>query len=134
MPLRSICCLILWNDVQVKMQKSSQVLLLLSFFPCPVLQSVWRCVGADHCPWGVGSCHPPSRRGPWDRGEAGRRGEAGCCQQLPLFSDLLGLKVAHSLAFWGISFEASFPSLPEAGFRPPPCFSFTILWITVSID
>lgn len=144
MPLRSICCSILWNDVQVKLQKSSQVLLLLLLlflFPPPVLQSPRGFAGSRTLSLGswpmqeaeshrLPSGFPGRALG---QGWGGKQG-GSCCQQFPLFSDLLRLKVTHSLASWGISFEVSFSSLPEAGFRPPPCFSYVIPWITVNID
>lgn len=94
--------------------------------------------GAKCCLWGAGLCGKQSpagcHAGSWGGAGAGGRGEAGLCQQFLLFSDLLRLKLIHSLASWGISFDVSFPFLPEAGFRPPPCFSYMISWITVNID
>lgn len=81
-----------------------------------------------------GGCCWGSQGKRWERGVERSRGEAGCCQQVPLFPDLLWLKVTHFLASWGTSFEMSFPSLPEAGFRPCPCFFYMIPWITVFID
>lgn len=108
-----------------------------SFFSFPLLffrlpGGVW---GAKCCLWGAGfcrrqspsACHPSSQEGCWDRGEK-QRGS----QQLPLSSNLIRLKTTHSPASWGISFEVSFPALPEVGFRP--CFSDMIPWIIVSID
>lgn len=78
----------------------------------------WGCFGVPKKVYGVRS------------GE--KQGE-GCCQQVPPFLDLLRLKVTLSLGSWGTSFEVSFPSLPEAGFRPCPCFSYMIPCITVCI-
>lgn len=138
MPLGSICCLISWTDAQVKLQKISQVLLHFFCGICcsPEPPGAWR---GEFCPWGSGlcgrhtggCCQLPKERG---GNEEWREAGGGCCQQVPLFLDLLRLKVTHSPASWGTSFEVSFPSLPEARFRPCPCFSYVILWITVFVD
>lgn len=109
------------------------------FVPPAVPQSPPGHGRAECCPWGSGLCRRQRVLLGFPRKALGARsgekqGEAGCCQQVPLFPHLLRFKVTHSLASWGTSFEVSFPSLLEAGFRPCPCLSYVIPWITVFID
>lgn len=65
---RSICCLTLWSYIHIKLQKCSQVLLLLCFpFCSSALQRQLDAQGAEQLSLGS-----------WGGGEGGGRGEEGC--------------------------------------------------------
>lgn len=132
---RSICCLTLWSYIHIKLQKCSQVLLLLCFpFCSSALQRQLDAQGAEQLSlgsWGGGREGAEGRKGVSpagsDHGSEGEhshqgvRRELGCCQQLSFSASLPGLSYSfscflrHQLWRW-----LYFPARGRVWTTPPP--------------